>query len=64
MWHALGGKNSCTQGFDGGDPRERDHLEKLGVEGGIILKWALKKWEGKAWTGLIWFRTGTGCRLL
>jgi len=64
MWYVWGGKDRCTQGFGGGDPRERNHLENLGVEGGIILKWALEKWEGKAWTGLIWFRTGTGCRLL
>jgi len=47
-----------------GDPRERDRLEDLGVEGRIIMQWAFKKWEGKAWTGLTWLRIGTGCGLL
>jgi hypothetical protein len=45
-----------------GDLRERDHLEDLGEDIKIILKWILKKWDGKLRTGLIWLgiRTGGG----
>jgi hypothetical protein len=41
---------------------ERDHLEELGLDWKIILKWIFKKWDGKVWAGLIWNRTGTGGR--
>jgi hypothetical protein len=36
--------------------RERGHLEGLGLDRKIILRWILRKWLGGAWTGLIWFR--------
>ena len=41
-----------------GDLRERDHLENLGVDGTMILKWIFKKCD-VAWVGLIWLRIGT-----
>jgi hypothetical protein len=33
-----------------GKPEGRDHLEDLGPDGRIILKWIFKKWDG----GLDW----------
>jgi len=37
----------------GGNLRERNHLEDLGVDGRIILKYIFKKCYGEAWTGFI-----------
>jgi hypothetical protein len=33
-------------GFWWGNLRERDHLEDLGVDGRIILRWIFRKWGG------------------
>jgi hypothetical protein len=44
-----------------GSVKGRDHLEDLGVDSRIILKWIL----GKIWLEdvdyIIWLRIGTGC---
>jgi hypothetical protein len=42
------------------DLNEIAHLEDLGVDVKMLLKWNFKKWDGEAWTGLIWFRIGAG----
>jgi hypothetical protein len=42
----------------------QNHLEDQGVDGRIILNWIFRKWDAGARTGLIWFRIGTGGRLL
>jgi len=41
-------------------PDEREHLEGLGMDGRIILKWILNKWNGEAWIELFCLRIGTG----
>jgi hypothetical protein len=43
---------------------EREHLEGLGEDGRIILKWICETWDREAWTGLLWLTKGTGGGLL
>jgi hypothetical protein len=38
----------------------RQHLEELGRDWRIILKWIFKKWGGETWAGDLWFRIETG----
>jgi hypothetical protein len=52
MWHVWE-EEVCAFGFSVGELRKRDHVEDLGVDGRIILRWILKKWTREAWTGLI-----------
>jgi len=46
-------------GFWWGNLRERDHLEDLGIDGRIILRWIFRKGVVGVWTGSGWLRIGT-----
>ena len=50
MWHIWDTERVLT-GFWRGDLMERDHLEDLGIDWTIILKWTFKKlvWGGAEW---------------
>jgi hypothetical protein len=59
MWHVWE-TGEVDTGFWWGNLLERHHLENLGANGRIILKWIFKLWDGEAWTELVCFRIGTG----
>jgi len=48
--------------FLGGSLSDRDHLDDLNIDHGIVLKWIFKKRDGEPWTGFIWLWIGTGER--
>jgi len=45
MWHGRG-RGEVHRRFWWGNVRKRDHLEDMGVDMRIILKWIFKKWNG------------------
>ena len=52
MWESMGNKKGAYR-FWWGNPKERDHLQDLGVDGRILLKWILKNYRLSLCTGLI-----------
>jgi hypothetical protein len=63
MWHIWGRGQVHTE-FWWGDLEERVHVEDLGTDGRVILKWIINTLEREEWTGLIWPKMGTGGGLL
>ena len=48
----YGLEERCILSF-GGETKERNHLEDLGLNGMVVLKWIFKMWdEGVDWIGL------------
>ena len=58
------GIGEVQKGFLWGDVTEGDHLEDVGIDGRIILKWILKRCLARVWIGLTWLRIWTGGGLL
>jgi hypothetical protein len=54
----YGGSGEVNTGFWWGDLRETDHLEDLGVNGRVILRWIIRKWD--VGHGLNWSGSGQG----
>jgi hypothetical protein len=50
--------------FWSGNLKGRVHLEDLGVDGSILLKWIVKKFDGRTRPTFIWIRIGNNGGLL
>jgi hypothetical protein len=40
------GRGEIFTGFWWGNMKERDHLEELGIDERILLRWIFRKWVG------------------
>lgn len=55
----MGGKVNACKVLK--ELKEGDHLEDLGVDGGLVLNWILKKQAERVWIIFILFRIGMSC---
>jgi hypothetical protein len=62
MWHARG--RSDGDRVLVGKPNKGYHLEDLGIDAKITLKFILKERTGRTWNGLVCLGTGTRGRPL
>ena len=56
MWHVWE-TGEVHAGFWCGYVRGEDHLEDLGVDGRVMLKWSFKKWD---WEDMDWIDLAFG----
>jgi len=66
---AYGGRGEVYTECWWGNLRQRDHLEDLGVDGMIVLRWIHRKCDVGLWTESIWLRiyarhAGTCCHII
>ena len=54
----MGREEACKR-FSWENLKERDHMEVLGVDGRIILRWIFRKCDMRTWAGSMWLRKGT-----
>jgi hypothetical protein len=47
------GRGEVNTGIWWENLKEKDHLEDLGIDVRIILRWISMKWDVGAWTGLM-----------
>jgi len=57
------GKNRNAYKYLVGNFKERNHLEDLGVDGRMTLKWTLNKQDARMWVSFIWLQRETNCKL-
>jgi hypothetical protein len=63
MW-CVWGTGEVHAGNWWGNGKVRNHLEHLGVDGNLILKWVSNQSFGRAWIRLIWLKLRNKCREL
>ena len=56
----YGGDDNAYR-VSGEKPDGKGQVGRLGIEGGIMLKWISKKWDWRAWTGLPWLVQVADC---